>query len=577
MKYSGKGILNRLHNIFFGELSEHRVKSLLIYFMLISVWEVLAYLEKGFISMIASRSWVFTGLVCLAGVVVYFLKTLIQDLKEKQYLSIAAIFLLMLFLFYLAGNINLSDINPDATQQAAAGLNSYKSGDYNYTGKAFLGYPSRQYLIAAWPALLFGRSILTLHMGFAFPFLLGVILMYCALRKWVHRKNLSPGLAVLPLYALFVFPFVTEYYTNFEQAIYPISFTMLAIGFYLLLLCEPNVINMMGLAWIGCLFSNSYTPGLASLGLLLVFVALSAYGLLKKPEKMPFDVPSPRLAAKSLWMVDINVVVFFLATLLDKRQDRLTELRSDTSLIKLTYQSITDFLTDKNAVFFGMFGMIVIIYLVAGLTFRFKLRDFLLSLWILGVFVATYLLAGYTSYEPAWIMQRALIVIPVIIVAVTLTVFDLMSKYNVKLRNGVAAAILVSFALVGIYNFNQINQSFTYFNKIQPMKYMWSDLEAAVKENGLDAESQFNLILYTDSILMKNPADYCKFFYPNAKVYTPEQGAWPSDLDTGQVTFVYGEDEFADTLPIDLQEVKRFEDGKYDMTVTWYKGVIERN
>ncbi len=42
----------------------------------------------------------------------------------------------------------------------AAGLRSFEAPDWNYTGKAFLGYPNRQYLVAALPTLVLGRTVL---------------------------------------------------------------------------------------------------------------------------------------------------------------------------------------------------------------------------------------------------------------------------------------------------------------------------------------------------------------------------------------------------------------------------------
>lgn len=571
-----KTLFQYIYDGLYGNLSDTKVNLLIGYFIMISILEILAYHRKGIFSMIVARCWLLGGTICLLGILIYFIKNIGQELKFRHYLTTGAVILLILFLFTLPGNLKFSDINQDATQQAAAGLSSFQTGDFNYTGKAFLEYPNRQYLLAALPALFLGRSIVTLHMGFGLPFILGLLLLYCALRTWAQRMKLNTVMAALPIFALFVFPYVTEYYTNFEQAIYPISFTMLAIGFFLLFLCEPNVINIVGLAWGGGIFSNSYTPALAALGLMIVFLALTIFGFLMKPKEMPFPVSSPRLAVKALLMIEINIMAFFLATLLGQRQDKLTEFRTDINYKKLIYQSLIDFLTDKNAVFFGMFGIIVIVYLLASLIFRLKLRNFLIALWILGVIVASNLLTGYINYDPAWIMQRALIIIPVIITAVTLAAFEWMKKNNLILRRSMVAVIISSFALVGAYNFMQINQSFTYFNYIQPMKYMWEDLEDVVRDNNLEAISEFNLILYTDSILMKNPADYSKFFYPNAKVYAPETGVFPKDLDSSLITIIYADQEIADTIPLSWEGAESFEDKRYDMAVTWYKGIIRK-
>ena len=57
--------------------------------------------------------------------------------------------------------------------------------DWNYTGTAFLGYPNRQYLIAALPAVFLGRSITALHLGFAYPFLIGLVMLFAEIKNWL--------------------------------------------------------------------------------------------------------------------------------------------------------------------------------------------------------------------------------------------------------------------------------------------------------------------------------------------------------------------------------------------------------
>ena len=508
-------------------------------------------------------------------ILVYFIKSVLQDLKESRYFAFLSVLALISFLVFLIGNLGFSDINPDAAQQAAAGLDSFRYRDLNYTGTAFLGYPARQYLITALPALFFGRSIFTLQLGFALPFILGILLLYCAFRTWAQKLSLNKNLAVLPLYAFFVFPFITEYYTNFEQAIYPVSFTMVAIGFFLLLLCKPNVWNMICFAWVCCLFSNSYTPVLASLGLFLVLVALSAYLWIRKPSAMPFKIPSPAFAALAFLMADWNAIFYFLVTLLNQRHDRITEIRPEINLFKAAGKGIYDFLTDKNAVFLGLFGVIVIIYLIAGLTLCLKIHDFLISLWVLGVIAASDLLSGYTSYQPAWNMQRAMIIIPVIITAVTLTIFELLHKWSIKTSQGAVFIFLISFAFIGLGNFNKPNQSFDYFNYIQPMKYLWGDLERTVEGEGLKDTSEFNLVIYTDNILFKNPQDYCKFLYPNINLYVPENGELPEGIDLKLDTFFYGDNGLPGSIPTDTKiTAASYKNKKHDVTGTWFRGIL---
>lgn len=566
--------IDYLKDYFFDELNETKITHLMIYLVTISVLEIFSYLFQGLFSILSSRLWLLGGIFCFISILAYFMKSMIEDIKDKRFISIFAIAILMISLLSLIGNINISEINPDATQQAAAGLNSFHSIDLNYTGKAFLGYPNRQYIIAAIPSFFFGRSIKTLQFGFAMPFLLGILLFYSALRIWIFKKGICRELAVLPLYALFVFPFITEYYLNFEQAIYPISFTMLIIGFFLLILINPSLFNVLLFAWCGCMLSNSYTPALATLGLMILFSGVVIYICMKKPELLPFSMKSPKVVAKALLLVELNVIVFFIATMIDKRQDRITQVRSDINLFHGTYHSIMDFLADKHARFLGMFGVVVIIYLLASLTYQLRFRDVIISLWIIGVFAATNLLAGYTAYQPAWIMQRALIIIPVFLIGLTLTMFDFLSKYAIKIKRGFIIIILITFALIGVHNFRQINQSFTYFNYIQPMKYMLLDLEKTLKKEELNPNGEFNLVLYTENVLMRNPADYCKFFYPNAKIYAPEEGGLPRDIDFDLNTYIYGDNDIYEGLSNERYDLLTFKNTKHQSVVYWYKRSI---
>ena len=100
--------------------------------------------------------------------------------------------------------------------------------------------------------------------------------------------------ALLPCFSLLCFPFITEYYQNFEQAIIPVSLTMLAIGLYLKLLIHNDIKLYIAIAWTGCLMADSYTPVLASMGLLIVFILLLERLKGKEPQKeIKEDIKAP--------------------------------------------------------------------------------------------------------------------------------------------------------------------------------------------------------------------------------------------------------------------------------------------
>lgn len=256
------------------------------YLLFISLLELLAYTQGGVFSVIASRIWLFTGFLCFAVFLCNVGIQIVSDVKEKKFFVSIGYFLLIAFLFYFIGNVSYSDINADAAQQVAAGLHSFKVSDLNYTGIAFLGYANRQYIIAALPALMFGRNIFTLHLGFASLFLIGLTMMFLEFRNWLKLRNLSENLALFPVYAMVAFRFIAEYYMNFEQAITPVCLTMMGIALFMKMYRVPNLCTAISLAWVGCFYCDSYTPILASLELLGIFLL---YFNVFHPFKFPFN------------------------------------------------------------------------------------------------------------------------------------------------------------------------------------------------------------------------------------------------------------------------------------------------
>ncbi len=577
---SGKDIRKAICNFLCGRLENRHVIFFFIYFAAISILELAAYAGAGeAVTILASRIWLAGGVICAAALLFMFVCAVKTDLLQRNILSLAGLAVLLFYLFWVCGKPAYTDINPDATQQAAAGLSSFLTKDLGYTAKAFLGYPNRQYLLVALPALFFGRSIVTLQLGFAIPFVLGLLSMYSGLRLWLYKKGLDGSYAILGIYAIFAFRYVTEYYINFEQSILPISLTMILIGLFLRFLCSPDAVGIFSIAWIGCLCSNSYTPVLASLGLLLVSLALLAISLNAitynaKNRRLPFSVENKRQSAIILILADINMALFFFATLLGDRSDRVNQFREDIKYVSLIKTSIYSFLTDKNAVFFGFMGILVLIYLFAALSFQLKLHDFLISLWVLGVFVATNLMEGYTAYAEAWVMQRALLVIPVLITGMLLTCCNFVDKHKIIMKKGILVVMLVALAFLGRYNFMQKNQSFIYFNYVQPMKYMLEDLETTTKLYGISHRDTFNFIIYTDSVYMKNPGDYLQFLYPEAAIYVGTFGEFPEGVDLSVPTIIYGDRNMADSVPASVVQYFTYKNKRYEETGFWYRACI---
>ena len=648
----------------------NRSKILIVYFLISSMLEILAYAAGGIFSILAAWVWLFTALFFGVLFLYYTGKQVYRDIKGKKYFVSLGFFVLVILFFSFIGNISYSDINPDAAQQAAAGLDSFSCADLNYTGKAFLGYPNRQYTIAAIPALIFGRGIWTLHAGFGLYFIVGLTVMFFGLRSWLKSKGMKEEYALLPCFSLLCFPFITEYYLNFEQAIIPVSLTMLAIGLYLKLIVHSDIRLYIAIAWIGCLMADSYTPVLASMGLLMVFLLLldifrtkktkgekgedkpdkesgednretanfidedytdeilreipikkavdkrnepcsenetdkivinlteedellgdsntnadsfsdkrrdvSARDVLEKNKTLSFNMTA------SIGAV-VNIIIFFLATFIPGRSDRLTEFREDDSLLNSIFTSWKEFFTDANARFLGIFGGLVLLYMILSIAGAFKLHDVLISLWVLmTVFLSDYM-TGYTAYEKAWILQRNLIVIPVLLTGIFIALMYFYKKHDLKIPGFIQYIVLVLMLLAGIFNFSQQHRSFNYFRYIQPMKHLISYVGDSLDEYDLDVTDEFNLVVYTDNVLEQNMYDYAKFFFPNATVYIGMENLYPDIENEDLITFIYADDDRLDRLIPEadptpgyikmlnvVTKVRGFSNKRYGFTAEWY-------
>jgi hypothetical protein len=69
-----------------------------------------------------------------------------------------------------------TQINSEGAQEVQCGYGFLaQSSDLGMFKMGFLGYPVRQYLLAALPSFLWGKSLVTLRMGFGGLYLLGYL------------------------------------------------------------------------------------------------------------------------------------------------------------------------------------------------------------------------------------------------------------------------------------------------------------------------------------------------------------------------------------------------------------------
>lgn len=559
-------------NTLTAEITSKQAKPLLTYFLFLSALELLAYKAGGIFSLIASRLWLVTAVFCIILFLFTAIRTLLADIRNRNYLLLLGYVLLLALFCSKIGNLQYSDVSFEATLQTAAGLNSFTAPDLNYTGVAFLDYANRQYVLNALPALLFGRSIVTLHLGFALPFLMGMTLLQLELRASLKQKNLREEYALLPMYALPVFPYITEYFMNFEQTLTPVALTMLGLALLLRFYRKRDVAGVLSLSWVGGMCCNSYTPVLAFFGFLLVFLTLWGVQTLYQNRR------NLRTSAgrNILWQVvlcfalTLQLCCYFIATLSTEQKSMITTTKPELPLVKTILTSWLDFFLDQQAFFWGIWLLCILGYLFLSLLGMLKFHDFLVTGWMLLTAFFSSWLAGYTSYDKAHEIQRNMLIIPVFATAFFFAALRFFQKHPVRLPKLLLPATLLLLLFLGQFNFGREHHSFVYYRYVQPMKYMLAYTEEILAEQNIPDTAEFNLVLLTDNSLLGNLPDYTAFFYPNAHAYTAKPGCFPEELHTDLPTFIFSElPEFPELVEGDISS-QSFENIRYDSTVTWY-------
>ena len=521
-----------------------------------SCLELMAFSYYGKWSIIASMLWRTVGAVFLLWILFREVRAVISDCRCKKILIDITFVILLLPYVFTIGNLKYADVNPDAAQQCLAGLKALHRLDLGYTDTAFIGYPCRQYVLTAIPSLLFGNSVLTLHLGFALPYLIAMICFHRAIREELAKHNRPEALAVVPICALAVFPFVPEYYMNFEQAIMPISLCMIGVALFLWTEKTEKPLRFVFLAWTGGMMSVSYTPALASAGLLCAGLLLRIILLVKDRGKAAIQ------AIVLNGGCFLYIVAALVATFIGGRGDRITKHRnfSDNPLAYLQELVERTFVGEGTA-FWGVFGGVTILFLVLALCGLLRIWDALCAVWILAVIFSADWLIGYADYERIWNMQRQMVAVPVLVIVLFNLMLRLLKERPIKKR-GAVVAVLVLY-MIGLCNFNTAHRSFAYFRYIKPMKYVidW------INETDLNVECR--VLFLTKNGLEKNIRDY-QYFYPEGMkidVDSPEEYTGRTDYD-----YIFSEEPLSEDITEGyLIEARTCENKRYHETVVIYR------
>jgi len=472
--------------------------------------ELAAYTVHGPASWLAARVWAVMGIgfVCVSLVEIGF--GIVRSLRRTPFATVVALSLLGATAFLGISGVELVTVDHEATQQIASGLDSFSEPEWGYTGSGFLGYPSRQYLIVSLPALVLGRTLLGLRLGYALVFVLGVLIFWAGLLRTWEKLPWGEYMVPIATTAVLGFPYLVEHVRHFEQSILPVSFTLATVGWLLLARDRPTLQNFGALAWVGAMLGTCYTPGLASWALLYIALLWLASQAVAAGHR--------ELAAS--WVAVTVLVVFFAVMSFASRTDLL---HGDGGA--LVGSPILDGLKGLAVFLFGhpraflspVLYLPVMLFLVFALCGRLRLPSFVVAIWSIGVIAAAGALQGYASPIPAFGLHRAIVIAPPLIVACAWW-----TMVRIRLTKGrLRVFFLVLCALVA-HNLWLLTEQ----HPPSIRDAIYSDMLVQAREANISSDTEVLMVLLDRSGVFENAIDYTNYFFPGAEVVRSKSEAF---------------------------------------------------
>jgi hypothetical protein len=501
----------------------------------VSLLEIGAYLLGGWCAWLAARLWIACSAAFVLGSVLMVGRVLVGDVRRFCGTPVVLIAVAAWVTFASIGGVDHLIVNHEASQEVAAGLDALASADLEYTGTGFLGYPVRQYILAAAPALVLGRSLTALRLGYALLFFLGLLVCWGGLRKGLEGNAQASAIAALTVLSFFSFPYLPEFVRLYEQNTVPFSLTALATGWLLLADEEPKPLRLAALAWVGCMLGTSYTPSLAVLGLLAVVIL----------SKIASALRDRHFATAVAWAMVLLPPLVFTAMAAIVRED----LRFDHvggpdyagawSALREAFSVV--FLGDPRLFMSPLLLLPICVYLLVALFFGAGLRHAVTAWWVLVTVGAAVILRGYATPPPDFALHRALVVIPPLMVGMLAWLLKVGGAWRPWIPRPVLAGVAVVLTAAAWVNVRAAERRY------QPglRDMVVADLARQVEGLDLGEGSHPTFVALTARSDLDNIGDYLRYFLPGTEVVRnlrglrdeegplliyADQGRWPNAL-----------------------------------------------
>lgn len=414
--------------------------------------------------------------------------------KHAHIWFVVAVFVIVTGLIAV-GSARGSGISGEATQEVACGMAVLERPWDGWQTTCFLGYPVRQYVMMALPSWVFGRSIVSLHLGIAGMFLGGLIVFLSGILMSGAPTLVLTSIAVGLAGILFHAGFVSHFLFQFEQSIVPVSLCLFMVGTYLWYRGTGRIVHLIMGAIALSFAAVSYTPALV-LWPLAFGVSIHMWSRLKTHER-PYIVVA-------LLLLSVELIVSLLY-----RKDLRFSLgaRSSGFLIKdiqagIRYLTVgVGYYPFGTWVLKGALGIGLIVLLLSGI------QGIVVASWIVGVILIAIVSKGYVWYGVDFRLHRTIVMLPVLLTSFLFLQRYIASRVGSLVALGIALCIFVS---GGMYAYTRL------ISRPPSVHYAVIDAIRSLEEGNDNTKGQLSLFV-ADSRehAVISIGDELAYFYPN--------------------------------------------------------------
>ncbi len=490
--------------------------------------EALAYLKGGAFAWLAARLWAVMGCGFLVLGIREIARSVAGAVRERSVMSLVMVLLVGFAALWGLGGVEHVQLQHEATQEVAWGLEALETPSWFYTRIGHIGYPGRQYLIVAAPSLVLGRGLVGLRLGFALVFLFGVLLFWSGARAaWGDRLRGHDAAAMAAL-SVVAFPYAVKHLHWYEQTTLPLAFTLAAAGWLMITLRRPTVLNWLGLAWIGALLGTSYTPALGSWGLLLVALVWLAGCAWRSGDRR---AAVSRLAVAAM-AVGFGSLSFL--TRVDLFKENGQTMRPDP--LGPLGEAFSIFFLGSPTAFIPLVLLLpILIVLALAMVGRFGVPGLAVSWWTVGIVVASIGFAGYAVRRPDFEMHRAQVVIPPLLLLLGWSILRLKAAGSTS-RAARFVFVAVCLLITGQALWTVAASYRSYRPGLREMAY--SELFDRAAEYGVSDQNPIAVVVLTARNEFGNPQDYLRYFFPRHTIVTTLREADAVGRDAKLLFFV---------------------------------------